>query len=115
MAIQEVVPTSYYSLVTKPMMRMFHPHRILIMKMLEEAGENGISFPQLRRTLKLNDGTLGSHLKYLEQDDFITFEKVVEGHKVKTVYRLSDKGKKTLDNFIELWSKVLLSSDSKSQ
>lgn len=112
---KQIMSASFSSITKKPLRKLFRPHRIIIMRMLEDAGEEGISFRQLKSVLKLTDGNLATHLRSLENEGYITFEKVIDGHKVKTVYRLTGKGKEILGDFVEQLSKVLLSSDSKSQ
>jgi DNA-binding MarR family transcriptional regulator len=86
--------------ITKsPLRKMFRPHRILIMKLLERKGKEGIAFQQLKAFLNLTDGNLASHLKSLEDDEYITFEKISIGHKTTTIYKLTPHGEEILKKF----------------
>jgi DNA-binding MarR family transcriptional regulator len=51
--------------------------------MLQQSGENGVPFQELKEDLQLTDSNLATHLRSLEQDGYITFFKVNEGHKTK--------------------------------
>jgi DNA-binding PadR family transcriptional regulator len=76
------------------------------MKMLEQS-DIGISFQKLKEDLQLTDGNLATQLRSLEQDGFITFFKTNEGHKTRTIYKLTDNGKNTLEAFSEKLRNIL--------
>lgn len=80
------------------------------MKMLDDAGEEGISFQQLKTVLKLTDGNLATHLRSLEDDGYVIFEKIIDGHRVKTVYKLTKEGKQILATFVEQLTRILLTN-----
>lgn len=93
--------------ITKvPFRKMFKPYRILIMKYLEQEGEN-ISFQQLKNAFNLTDGNLASYLKPLEEDGYISFRKNTIGHKTTTIYALTPKGKEILTSFTKELLKIL--------
>jgi len=94
------------SITQIPLRRLFRPYRILIMKTLEKE-KNGISFQQLKEQFNLTDGNLATHLKSLEDEKYIEFYKITEGHKTKTFYKLTKEGKKILNDFTEQLLKIL--------
>ena len=95
------------SITQVPLRKLFRPYRILIMKMLEQSGENGVPFQELKEDLELTDGNLATQLRSLEQEGFITFFKTNEGHKTKTFYKLTDNGENTLQTFTEKLRNIL--------
>jgi DNA-binding HxlR family transcriptional regulator len=86
--------------------KLFEPHRILIMKILLYFGET--DFQELKNLLKLTDGNLVSHLRALEDEEFIESRKVVTGKKVKTVYTLTKSGKDAFEYFMQRMKVVFL-------
>jgi DNA-binding MarR family transcriptional regulator len=116
MSEQKNAYSDYVSVIRHPLRKLFRPYPIVIMKLLDESvKKEGIPFQQLKKDLQLTDGNLASHLRCLEQQEYIIFEKVSRGHRVWTVYKLTDRGKEVLDTCIELLRRILLSGDSKSQ
>jgi len=57
-------------------------------------------FIVLKKTLELTDGNLSSHLKKLEEAEYISIEKTFEGKKPKTVVQISSKGRDAFKNYI---------------
>ena len=101
------VPVLDNSITKSPLRKMFRPHRILIMKSLEQANREGVSFQQLKEIFNLTDGNLASHLKSLEDEGYIAYIKENEGHRTRTVYRLTPEGKAILDLLTEQLFKIL--------
>lgn len=52
-----------------------------------------LSFKDLKEYLALTDGNLASHLKNLEDSQYITVHKGFIGRKTNTVYRATEEGK----------------------
>ncbi|WP_413513966.1 winged helix-turn-helix domain-containing protein [Myroides odoratus] len=52
-----------------------------------------LSFKDLKEYLDLTDGNLASHLKNLEDSQYITVYKGFIGRKTNTVYRATEEGK----------------------
>ncbi len=52
-----------------------------------------VDFSTLKELLELTDGNLASHMKALEKEEFIIFDKKFIGRKPKTTYQASKKGK----------------------
>ena len=78
---------------------LFLPERILIMKLLYEEGKT--SFTELRDRLVIRDGNLVSYIRHLEKADLVKYEKSFIGRYPKTIYSLTENGKKTFENFKE--------------
>jgi len=67
-----------------------------------------LPFKALKEQLDLTDGNLSSHLKKLQEVEYIQIEKSFEGKKPKTLVKISPKGRgafkvyiKQLKQFIE--------------
>jgi DNA-binding HxlR family transcriptional regulator len=108
MSIQSIneikLPDEQFNITRLPL-KLFFPHRMLIMKLLIHHKE--LRFHQLRDLLRTTDGNLASHLRALEQEGFITYRKSRD-RAGKTYYVITPKGldmfkkfriqlKKTLD------------------
>ena len=58
-----------------------------------------INFVKLRNRLNISDGSLFSHLKYLEKENLIDVKKEFRDRKPHTIYSITEKGK---DEFTKL-------------
>jgi DNA-binding MarR family transcriptional regulator len=61
-------------------------------------------FNSFKAILQLTDGNLASHLKHLEQAEFLLVEKSFAGRKPLTTYAATEKGRKAFQahlNFLE--------------
>lgn len=76
---------------------IFLPERILIMKLLYEEGET--SFTELRDRLVIRDGNLVSYIRHLEKADLVRYKKSFVGRYPKTIYSLTENGRKTFEQF----------------
>ncbi len=85
--------------------KLFEPHRILIMKLLQHQGES--YFKELRDLLRMTDGNLVSHLRALELAKYIEVRKEIEGRKVKTIYTLTRAGDDAFTDFTKLMKAVV--------
>ena len=94
------------SITKSPLRRLFRPYTILIMKTLEKY-ENGVSFQQLKKQFNLTDGNLATYLKSLENQKYVKFYKITEGHKTKTFYHLTEEGKEILKKFTNHLLRIL--------
>ena len=88
---------------------MFHPVRFLIMKTL--AGDTCVDFRELRQALgrDMPTGNLASHLRALERENFVTYQKRVEGREVYTGYALTPFGRSEyhmLQDVLAGWTEV---------
>lgn len=85
---------------------LHQPIRTTIISTIAANGE-GVSFKELQNTCGATQGNLASHLKTLEDAEYIEFEKFFEGRRPKTVYRLTDIGKKAFTAYIEALSNFI--------
>jgi DNA-binding MarR family transcriptional regulator len=85
--------------------KMFFPYRMLIMKMLYNNSE--IYFQTIKNELRLTEGNLVSHLRALESEGLVTFRKEVSGKRVKTINRITPKGRKVYEQFRDIILKIL--------
>lgn len=69
------------------------------MKLLYEDGET--SFTELRDRLVIRDGNLVSYIRHLEKAGLVKYEKYFVGRYPKTIYSLTEIGKKTFEQFKE--------------
>ncbi|MEJ2004498.1 MAG: transcriptional regulator [Cyclobacteriaceae bacterium] len=66
-----------------------------------------LDFTALRELLDVTDGNLASHMKYLEREEFVEFDKVFLDRKPNTRYSITEKGKKAFVKHIEAIEKLL--------
>jgi DNA-binding PadR family transcriptional regulator len=53
---------------------------------------DALEFNRLKELLKVTDGNLASHLRTLEDNAYVTFEKEFSGRKPRTVYQATALG-----------------------
>jgi DNA-binding MarR family transcriptional regulator len=82
--------------------KIFEPHRLLIMKDLYLHGQ--VEFRQLKHGLGLSDGNLFSHLRALEQGDYIVMIKEIVDKKIRTTYEMTAKGRTEFGKLINALS-----------
>jgi len=70
--------------------KLFLPHRIVILDILYRFGY--ADFRQLKTALNASDGNLASHLRALEQDEYVRVEKEIVDRRPRTTYVLTKKG-----------------------
>ncbi len=66
-----------------------------------------LDFTTLKKRLQVTDGSLGIHLQKLEEIDYIRGTKTFVKRRPKTTYRLTSKGKKALEKYLESMQKLL--------
>jgi DNA-binding MarR family transcriptional regulator len=59
-----------------------------------------LSFGELKELLKTSDGNLSTHARKLEEAKYIAVKKTFENRVPKTVYRLSDKGRRAFERYL---------------
>lgn len=65
------------------------------------AAEQLLSFADLKEILKTSDGNLSVHARKLEDAGYIKVIKGFEDRKPKTEYRLTAKGRRALETYLE--------------
>jgi DNA-binding MarR family transcriptional regulator len=59
-----------------------------------------VSFNSLKELLSLTDGNLATHLRSLEELDYISVKKEFIGRKPNTTYSVTDAGKKAFEEHL---------------
>jgi DNA-binding MarR family transcriptional regulator len=60
-----------------------------------------LPFKALKEMLEVTDGNLSSHLRKLEDAEYIMIEKAFEGKRPKTTIMITPKGKEAFKRYIE--------------
>ena len=71
-----------------------HRVRLAICVLLSE--HDAMSFSRLKQVLEETDGSLGTHLRKLEDGDYLAIEKSFRGRRPVTWYELTEKGRSGL-------------------
>jgi DNA-binding MarR family transcriptional regulator len=66
-----------------------------------------VSFNDLKEILELTDGNLASHLKYLENEDYVSVHKSFVNRKPNTVYTITDAGKTAFETHLNALEEIL--------
>ncbi len=64
------------------------------------AANESLTFSELKELLKTTDGNVSVHARKLEDADYISCAKSFEGRMPKTEYRLTDKGRRALEKYL---------------
>ncbi len=65
------------------------------------AANESLTFSELKELLKTTDGNVSVHARKLEDADYIACTKSFEGRVPKTQYRLTDKGRRALEKYLD--------------
>lgn len=65
------------------------------------AVSDNVSFTDLKNLLKTTDGNLSVHARKLEDADYVICRKSFEGRVPRTDYRLTTKGRKALQRYLD--------------
>lgn len=68
---------------------------------------NSASFNELKEVLDLTDGNLASHLKKLEELEYISVHKSFFGRKPNTEYQITDLGRQAFDEHLKALEAIL--------
>lgn len=79
--------------------------RLTIMSFL--AAARSAEFTELKTQLKVSDGNLSTHLKKLEEADYINVSKQFMGKKPQTVVAISEKGDAAFRAYVEGLGKMI--------
>ncbi|RXK83090.1 winged helix-turn-helix domain-containing protein [Filimonas effusa] len=66
-----------------------------------------VNFNDLKQLLDITDGNLASHLKTLEENNFIKIEKGFIGKKTNTTYSVTKEGEKAFKSHLEALEKMI--------
>ena len=94
------------SAVTEDLDRLVH-ERIRLGIVSALAAEDGMSFADLKHVLKTSDGNLSVHARKLEEAGYIKVSKGFEDRNPRTEYRLTAKGRRALETYLEQMEAIL--------
>jgi DNA-binding MarR family transcriptional regulator len=77
------------------------------------AANESLSFNDLKRLLETTDGNVSVHARKLEEGDYIVCEKFFEGRMPKTIYRLTNAGRKAFEQYLQHMESVIAASRGK--
>lgn len=79
--------------------------RLGILTLLLKNGR--LDFKTLRDELGLTDGNLATHLRVLEREGIVRYEKTFKGRKPITYYELTKEGRKRLERYLKALKSLL--------
>jgi DNA-binding MarR family transcriptional regulator len=94
------------SAVSDELDRLIH-ERIRLGIVAALAAEESMSFADLKHVLKTSDGNLSVHARKLEEASYIKVSKGFEDRRPKTEYRLTAKGRRALEAYLEQMEAIL--------
>jgi DNA-binding MarR family transcriptional regulator len=68
-----------------------------------------LDFTSLKEYLDVTDGNLATHIKKLENEDFIGVEKSFIDNKPNTKYYMTDEGKKAFEEHLSVLEEIIKS------
>jgi len=71
------------------------------------AVNDSLDFTFLKEYLEVTDGNLATHIKKLEQEDFIRVEKSFIDNKPNTRYHMTGKGKKAFNDHLKVLEQII--------
>ena len=71
------------------------------------AANESLTFAELKDVLKTSDGNLSVHARRLEEAGYIKVTKGFEDRKPKTEYRLTPKGRRALETYLQQMESIL--------
>jgi DNA-binding MarR family transcriptional regulator len=86
--------------------------RLAIVSALAVAPE--LSFNELKATLALTDGNLSTHSRILEEAGYIVIQKSFKDRRPFTTMRLSPKGRKAFQRYLETLRQIINRGDQPS-
>jgi DNA-binding HxlR family transcriptional regulator len=69
-----------------------------------------LTFSELKKLLDASDGNLSVHARKLEEVDYIVCSKGFEGRVPKTEYRITNTGRKALENYLSHMEGIIRST-----
>jgi DNA-binding MarR family transcriptional regulator len=94
------------SSVTDDLDRLIHERvRLGIVSAL--AADDSLSFGDLKKILNTSDGNLSVHARKLEEAGYIRVSKGFADRKPKTEYRLTAKGRRALETYLDQMEAIL--------
>lgn len=72
--------------------------------------EEKVDFNTLKETLQLTDGNLASHLRALEEGQYLQVDKQFVGRKPNTTYQATDTGREAFTNHLDALEQLILNN-----
>ncbi|CAN5500419.1 transcriptional regulator [soil metagenome] len=72
--------------------------------------EDKVDFNTLKENLQLTDGNLASHLRALEEADYLRVEKQFIGRKPNTTYFATDTGREAFKSHLDALEQLILNN-----
>ena len=72
--------------------------------------EDRVDFSTLKDTLQLTDGNLASHLRALEEAEYLQVEKQFVGRKPNTTYHATDAGREAFNSHLDALEQLILNN-----
>ncbi|NDK56594.1 transcriptional regulator [Pontibacter sp. BT213] len=72
--------------------------------------EDKVDFNTLKETLNLTDGNLASHLRALEEAEYLRVEKQFVGRKPNTTYHATDAGREAFKSHLDALEQLILNN-----
>ncbi|MFQ5702651.1 MAG: winged helix-turn-helix domain-containing protein [Gemmatimonadales bacterium] len=94
------------SSVTEGLDRLVH-ERIRLGIISALAAEDRLSFADLKGVLHTSDGNLSVHARKLEEAGYIKVTKGFDDRKPRTEYRLTTRGRKALESYLDSMETIL--------
>src|SRR5690606_14420080 len=82
-------------------------HRVRLAIVVLLARRDALSFSRLKELLGETDGSLGAHLRRLEEAGYVTFEKEFVARRPVTWYRLAPEGRRALGRHVDGLERLL--------
>jgi DNA-binding MarR family transcriptional regulator len=76
-------------------------HRLRLGLLSALAAAASLSFNDLKALMQATDGNLSVHARKLEDAQYVTCTKTFEGRRPKTVYRLTARGRRALQRYLD--------------
>lgn len=70
---------------------------------------DSLDFNSLKELMEVTDGNLATHIKRLEQEEFIEVQKTFIDNKPNTSYSVTDKGKEAFENHLKVLEQIIKS------
>jgi DNA-binding MarR family transcriptional regulator len=74
-----------------------------------------LDFTALKKRLEVPDGSLGMHLKKLEEVGYVSATTVLVGRRPRTTYRLTAAGRRALAGYLEAVRRLLDAVEAKGR
>jgi DNA-binding MarR family transcriptional regulator len=94
------------SVATDALDRLIH-ERIRLGIVSALAADDALTFADLKEVLHATDGNLSVHARKLEEAGYIRVTKGYEDRRPRTEFRLTARGRKALENYLEQMETIL--------